>query len=68
MEPIKYVPFYHVAMPHSMVIIIEVSFSTTLAYTIVGMKFKPQTPRGTDLVNMHIEMPIKVDMILLDIH
>ncbi len=63
MEPIRSIPLYFVAMPHFMVIIIKSPFTTALAHTIPSMKSKPQTPRGTNLVNMHIKMPIKVENI-----
>jgi hypothetical protein len=53
MEPIRYVPLYFVAMFQPMVIIIEAPFVITLAHTIVGMRSRPQTPRGTKLVNVH---------------
>jgi len=29
------------------------------------MRFRPQTPRGTNLVSMHIKMPRKVDRIFV---
>jgi hypothetical protein len=40
-EPVRSIPLYFVAMPHCMVIVIEVPFTTTLAHTIVGMRSKP---------------------------
>jgi hypothetical protein len=46
-----------------MVMIIEAPFITALAYTIIDIRSRPLTPRGTYLVNMHIEMPREVDMI-----
>jgi len=36
-EPIRFVPLYFVAMPHYMVIVIEVPLTTTLAHTIASM-------------------------------
>ncbi len=65
MEPIRFVPLYFVVMPHSMLIVTEVPFTTTLAHTIVGMRFKPQIPRGANLVSMDTKMPRKVDMIFV---
>jgi hypothetical protein len=62
-EPIKSIPLYYVAMPHSMVIVIEVPFTTTLSHTIPSMRSKPQTLRETNLVNMHTKMPREVDKI-----
>jgi hypothetical protein len=65
MELVRSIPLYFVAMPHSMVIITKTSFTTTPAHTIVSMKFRPQTPRGTNLVIMHIVMPKEVDKIFV---
>jgi hypothetical protein len=65
MEPIRSIPLYFVAMPHSMVRVIEAPFTTALAHTIPGMKFRPQTLKGTNLVSMHTEMPKEVDMIFV---
>jgi hypothetical protein len=48
-----------------MVIIIEVPFTITPTHTIVGMRSRPQIPRGINLVSMHIEMPREVDMIFV---
>jgi len=39
-----------------MVIVIEAPFVTTLTHIIIGMKSRPQTLRGTQLVNVHIKM------------
>jgi hypothetical protein len=56
MELIRSIPLYSMAMPHFMVTIIEASFLTTPAHTIVGMRSRPQIPRGTNLVSMHIKI------------
>ncbi len=64
-EPVKSIPLYYVAMLHSMVIVNEVFFLITLAHTNVVMRSKPHTPRGTDLVNMHIKMTKEVDRIFV---
>jgi hypothetical protein len=53
MEPVRSIPLYFVAMPHSMVIITEVPFTITPTHTITSTMSKPQTPWGTDLVSMH---------------
>jgi hypothetical protein len=63
MELIRFVPLYLVAMPQSMVIIIEAPFITTPAHNVVSMRFRPQTPRETQLVSVHTKMPKEVDMI-----
>jgi hypothetical protein len=41
MEPIRSIPLYYVAMPHSMVTIVETPFTTTLAHTIASMRSRP---------------------------
>jgi hypothetical protein len=40
-KPIRSVPLYFMAMPHSMVIITKVPFTTTLTHTIVGTRSRP---------------------------
>jgi len=40
-ELVRSIPLYFVAMPHSMVIVIEVPFTTTLAHTITIIRSKP---------------------------
>jgi hypothetical protein len=64
-EPIRSVPLYSMAMLHSMVTIIETPFTITPTCTIANMRSKPQIPRGTNLVSMHIKMLKEVDMIFL---
>jgi hypothetical protein len=61
MEIIRYVPLYSMAMSQSMVIVTETPFVTAPTHTIVGMKFRPQTPRGTKHVNVHTKMPREVN-------
>jgi hypothetical protein len=41
MELITYVPLYYVAMPQSMVIVIEAPFVTTPTHIVVSMRSKP---------------------------
>jgi hypothetical protein len=48
-----------------MVIITEAPFVIGLAHTIVGMKSKPQTPRGIDLMSMHTKMPKKMNKVFV---
>ncbi len=45
-----------------MITITEAPFITTLVH-IVGMRSRPQTPKGTELVNVHEEMPQEVNTI-----
>jgi hypothetical protein len=65
MELVRFIPLDFVAMPHSMIIVIEILFTTSLAHTILGTRSKPQIPKGTNLVSMHTKMPIEVDMIFV---
>jgi hypothetical protein len=51
-----------------MVTITKASFTTIPTHIIVGMRSKPQTPKWTDLANMHTNMPKEVDNFLLDNH
>jgi hypothetical protein len=46
-----------------MVIVTKAPFVTTLAYIVISMRSKPKIPRETQLVNVYIKMPRKVDMI-----
>jgi hypothetical protein len=57
MELVRSIPLFFVVMRHSMVTIIETPFIITPTHTIVSMRSKPQTPKGTDLVSMHTKMP-----------
>ncbi len=52
-------------MLQSMVIITKAPFVIALARTIVSMRFKPQTPRETQLVSVHIEMLREVNKIFV---
>jgi hypothetical protein len=65
MELIRSIPLYFMAMFYSMVIIIEVPFVTTPTHIVVGMRSKPQTLRGTRLVNVHKEMPKEVNKVFV---
>ncbi len=64
-EQVRSIPLYSVVMPHSMVIVIEAPFSTTQTHTIIGMRSKPQTPRGINLLNMHTKMSKGLDKIFV---
>ncbi len=50
---VKFVPLYSMAMPRSMVIVIETPFTTAPTHIIVGMKYIPLIPRGTYLANVY---------------
>jgi hypothetical protein len=61
MEPVRYVPLYFVAMPQFIITVVETPFVSAPIHNIVSIRSKPQTPRGTQLVSVHEEMPIKVN-------
>jgi hypothetical protein len=63
MEPLIFVPLYSMVMPRSMIIVIEVPFVSTLIHTIIGIRFRPQTPRGTKLVSLHENMPKELNRV-----
>jgi len=60
MEP-RFVPLYFVAMPQSMIIIIEAPFVLASVHTIDGVRSKVQTPRGTKFVSLHEDIPKEVN-------
>ncbi len=47
MQPIRFVPLYSMAMPQSIIIVIEALFVLTPIHTIDSIKSKSQTPKGT---------------------
>ncbi len=47
MEPLRSMPIYFVAMPQSVITVIEAPFVLTLIHIVDGVKFRPQIPRGT---------------------
>ncbi len=63
MEPVRSTPLYFVAMPQSMITITKAPFVSTLIQIVVGIRSKPQTPRGTIFMNLHEDMPKKVNKI-----
>jgi hypothetical protein len=63
MELIRFVPLYFVAMLQTMVIVIEIIFVTTPTHIVVGMRFRPQTLKVTQLVSVHGEMPKEVNKV-----
>jgi len=65
MELVKYISIYFMVMPQSMVTIIEAPFVIVPTHIVVSLRSIPQIPRETQLVNVHIEMPKKVDMIFV---
>jgi hypothetical protein len=63
MEPIRFVPLYFVAMPQSIITIIEAPFVSAPIITIIDIKSRPHTLRGTKFVNLHKDFLKKVNKI-----
>ncbi len=51
MEPVKFVSLYSMAMPQSIITVIEAPFVLALVHIIDGVRSKPQTPKGTQFVS-----------------
>ncbi len=63
MELVQYVPLYFTAMPQSIIIVIEAPFVLAPINIIVGIRFRPHTPRGTEFVNLHEDIPKEVNIV-----
>jgi hypothetical protein len=63
MEPIRFMPLYFVAMPYSIITIIETLFVLAPIHTIDGVRSKPQTPRGTKFVGLHENISREVNKV-----
>jgi fumarate reductase subunit C len=66
MELVKSMPIYFVAMLKSIITITEVLFVSALVHIVDGVRSKPQTPRGTKFVNLHKNIPRKVNIIFIN--
>jgi hypothetical protein len=53
MELVRFVPLYSMAIFQFMVIVTEVTFTKTQAHIVVGMRSRPHTPMGIELVSVH---------------
>ncbi len=53
MEPISSMPLYPLAMPQSIIKVIEPPFVSTPIYIVDGVRFRMQTPRTTKFVSLH---------------
>jgi hypothetical protein len=49
-----------------MITVTNVPFVLTPIHNVVGIKSKPQTPRGTKFVNLHEDMPKEVDKVFVN--
>jgi len=47
MEPVTSMPLYFVTMPQFIITVIEALFVSAPINTIIGIRFRPQIPRGT---------------------
>jgi hypothetical protein len=63
MELVRFVPLYSIVMSESIIIVTEASFISTLVHIVDGIKSKPQTPRGTEVVSLHEDIPRKVNKV-----
>jgi hypothetical protein len=63
MEPIRFVPLYYVVMLQSIIIITKTPFVSALVHTIVGIRSRPQTPRGTKFASLHENMPKELNKV-----
>ncbi len=61
MELVRSVPLYFVEMPQYIITMIEAPFVSTLIHNVVGIMSKPQSPRGTEHVNVHEKVPKEVN-------
>ncbi len=66
MEPITFVPLYSMAMPQFMITITKASFVSTLVNIVVGIKSIPQTPRETNFMSLHENMPQEVNKVCIN--
>jgi hypothetical protein len=60
-ELLRFVPLYFMAMLQFNVIVTKVPYVITPTNIVASMRSKPQTPRETQLVNVHTKMPREVD-------
>jgi len=63
MEPIRSMPLYSMAMPQSIIIVMEAPFVSAPVHIVDGVIFKPQTPSGTKFVNLHENIPRNVNKV-----
>jgi hypothetical protein len=63
MEPVRSMPLDFMAMPLSIITIIEVSFVSALVTTTGGIKSKPHTSKGTKFVNLHDDFPKELNRV-----
>jgi hypothetical protein len=62
MELIKSIPLYFVAMLQSMITVIEAPFVLALVHIVVGIKSRPQIPKGRELVSFQEDISREVNI------
>jgi len=68
MELLRVLPLYFMAMLQFKVIVIKAPYVITPTNIVASMRSKPQTPRETQLVNVHTKMPKRWIIFLLNNH
>jgi ABC-type antimicrobial peptide transport system permease subunit len=63
MELVRFVPLYYVAMPQSIIIIIEPLFVLAPIHIVDGVKSKTQITRAIKFVSLHEEIPREVNKV-----
>jgi hypothetical protein len=61
MELVRFMPLYFMAMPRSIIIVLEAPFILAFVHIVDGVKSRPQTPRGTKFVTLHENIPREVN-------
>jgi hypothetical protein len=51
-----------------MIIVIEAPFVSILVHIVISIKFRPHTLRGTELVNVHEDLPREVNKVFVSHH
>jgi hypothetical protein len=63
---VKFVPLYSVAMRQPIITTTKAPFVLAPVHNIIGIKSRPQTPRGIELVSVHEEMPKEMNKVFVD--
>ncbi len=61
MELVRSMPLHYVAMPQSIITVIEASLVSTPIHIVDGVRSRPQTPRGTKFVSLYEDIPKEVN-------
>ncbi len=55
-------------MLQSMIIVIEAPFELALVHIVICIRFRPHTPRGIELVNVHEDLPREAKKVFANHH